>query len=43
MDKHCAVFREEAGLQQALETVQRLKEEYQGSRSTTTGRCSTRT
>jgi succinate dehydrogenase flavoprotein subunit len=30
MDKHCAVFREEAGLQQALETVQRLKEEYQG-------------
>jgi len=27
MDKHVAVFREEAGLQQALEVVQRLKEE----------------
>jgi len=30
MDKHCAVFREEAGLKEALETVQRLKEEYEG-------------
>jgi succinate dehydrogenase / fumarate reductase, flavoprotein subunit len=27
MDKHVAVFRDEAGLQQALEVVQRLKEE----------------
>jgi succinate dehydrogenase / fumarate reductase flavoprotein subunit len=27
MDKHVAVFREEAGLKRALETVQRLKEE----------------
>ena len=27
MDKHVAVFREEAGLQEALEVVQRLKEE----------------
>ena len=27
MDEHVAVFRDEAGLQQALEVVQRLKEE----------------
>jgi succinate dehydrogenase / fumarate reductase flavoprotein subunit len=27
MDKHVAVFREEAGMTQALETVRRLKEE----------------
>jgi succinate dehydrogenase / fumarate reductase flavoprotein subunit len=27
MDKHVAVFRDEAGIQEALETVQRLKEE----------------
>jgi len=30
MDRHCAVFRDAAGLQTALETVKRLKEEYQG-------------
>ena len=30
MDRHCAVFRDAAGLQTALETVRRLKEEYQG-------------
>jgi succinate dehydrogenase / fumarate reductase, flavoprotein subunit len=30
MDRHCAVFREAATLQTALDTVRRLKEEYQG-------------
>jgi succinate dehydrogenase / fumarate reductase flavoprotein subunit len=29
MDKHVAVFRDETGLKQALEVVQRLKEEYE--------------
>ena len=28
MDKHVAVFRDEAGIQGALETVRRLKEVY---------------
>jgi len=30
MDRHCAVFREAAGLETALEVVRRLKEEYTG-------------
>jgi succinate dehydrogenase / fumarate reductase, flavoprotein subunit len=30
MDKHVAVFRDEAGLQEALATVERLKDEYGG-------------
>ena len=30
MDRHCAVFREAEGLQTALDTVRRLKEEYEG-------------
>ena len=30
MDRHCAVFRDAEGLQTALETVRRLKEEYEG-------------
>src|SRR5512145_2025388 len=30
MDRHCAVFRAAEGLNTALETVRRLKEEYQG-------------
>ena len=30
MDRHCAVFRDAEGLNTALETVRRLKEEYQG-------------
>ena len=30
MDKYCAVFRDQAGLETALETVKRLQEEYQG-------------
>ncbi len=30
MDKFCAVFREQAGLESALETVKRLQEEFQG-------------
>ena len=30
MDRHCAVFRDAEGLQTALDTVRRLKEEYQG-------------
>ncbi|HEX2097001.1 MAG TPA: FAD-binding protein, partial [Solirubrobacterales bacterium] len=31
MDKHVAVFRDEAGIQRALETVRRLKEEAQSA------------
>ena len=31
MDRHCAVFREAEGIQTALDTVRRLKEEYKGS------------
>jgi succinate dehydrogenase / fumarate reductase flavoprotein subunit len=30
MDRHCAVFRDGEALQTALDTVRRLKEEYQG-------------
>ena len=30
MDRYCAVFRDAEGLQTALETVKRLKEEYEG-------------
>ncbi len=30
MDRHVAVFREAAGLQEALEVVKRLQEEYKG-------------
>jgi succinate dehydrogenase / fumarate reductase flavoprotein subunit len=30
MDKYCAVFREQAGLETALETVRRLQDEYLG-------------
>ena len=30
MDRHCAVFRDAQGMETALETVRKLKDEYQG-------------
>ena len=42
MNEHCAVFRDEAGLNTALEVVKRLQEEYRTTPSTTAARCGTR-